>query len=361
MADGLFLDDTYHDRRTLAQLARRKKTSPQVPDWEHAFWAFLSEWLDERTDIAIRTSGSTGTPKTLRIRKDLFLNSAAMTLDFLKVRPGEKALLCLSADYIAGKMMIVRAMCGNLKLSVIAPQVEAILSHDDAVDFSAMVPLQVRTILNRPDGRTRIGRIGKLLIGGAPISPDIEEQLAGLDNQIYATYGMTETVSHIALRRLSGPERSPYYQVFPGVRIAVDENSCLVIRAPALADCPVHTTDIVRMVSQTEFEVIGRYDHVINSGGIKHSPEIIEQKLAGVLSDRFIISSMPDRKLGEKLILIVESTDPKKYDWERLKTVLQGRLLPYECPKRAFFLEKFPAAGNDKLSRREISRKALED
>jgi len=361
MIDGLHLNNVFYDRRSLIQLARQNEADPQSPDWKHAFWTFMSEWLDDRQDVAIRTSGSTGPPKTLRIRKDLFLNSAAMTLDFLKVRPGEKALLCLSANYIAGKMMIVRAMSGGLKLSVISPRVEAILSCNDAIDFSAMVPLQVRTIMSHPDGKTRIERLGKLLIGGAPISQDLEEQLSRLDNQIYATYGMTETVSHIALRRLNGPERSPYYRILPGVSITTDENSCLVIDAPSLADHPIRTTDIVKMVGQTEFEVVGRYDHIINSGGIKHSPEVIEQKLAGVLSDRFIISSMPDRKLGEKLILIVESTDPKKYDWKRLKAVLQEKLSPYECPKRAFFLEKFPAAGNDKLSRREISRKALED
>jgi len=359
MDDGLHLNNTYYDRRALIRLVRQKETDPQAPEWEQALWTFLSAWLNDRPDVAVRTSGSTGTPKTLLIRKDLFLNSAAMTLDFLKVRPGEKALLCLSANYIAGKMMIVRAMSGGLKLSAVPPQVEAILSHGDAVDFSAMVPLQVRTILNRTDGRRRIERIGKLLIGGAPISPDLEKQLAPLGNQIYATYGMTETVSHIALRRLNGPERSPYYRVFPGVSISRDENGCLMIDAPALADHPIRTTDIVRMVSQTEFEIIGRYDHVVNSGGIKYSPEVIEQKLADIISDRFIISSLPDEKLGEKLILIIESADRNKYDWNRLKTVLIERLAPYECPKRIFFLEKFPAAGNDKLSRREITRKAL--
>ena len=359
MNDGLHLDNTYYDRPTLIRLARKKETDPQAPEWEKALWTFLSAWMNDRPDVAVRTSGSTGTPKTLLIRKDLFLNSAAMTLDFLKVHPGEKALLCLSANYIAGKMMIVRAMSGRLKLTAVSPQVEAILSHDDSVDFSAMVPLQARAILNRTDGRSRIERIGKLLLGGAPITPDLEKQLAPLGNQIYATYGMTETVSHIALRRLNGPDRSPYYRVFPGVSISTDGNGCLMIDAPALADHPIRTTDIVRMVGQTEFEIIGRYDNIVNSGGIKYSPEVIEQKLADVISDRFIISSMPDPKLGEKLILIIEAVNRHQYDWNRLKALLQERLSPYECPKRAFFLEKFPTAGNDKLSRREITRKAL--
>ena len=361
MNDGLHLNDTHYDRQTLIRLARQKEADTQAPGWEHAFWTFLSAWLNDQPDVAVRTSGSTGTPKTLRIRKDLFLNSAQMTLDFLQVRSGDSALLCLSANYIAGKMMIVRALSGGLRLAVVSPQVDGILSHEGDIDFSAMVPLQVRTLMNRPDGRSRIERIGKLLIGGAPISPDLEKQLAPLGNQIYATYGMTETVSHIALRRLNGPERSQYYRIFPGVSIATDENGCLIINAPSLADNPIRTTDIVRMVSQTEFEMIGRYDHVINSGGIKHSPEAIEQKLADIISDRFIISSLPDEKLGEKLILIIESTDRNKYDWNRLKTVLKERLAPYECPKMAFFLEKFPTVGNEKLSRLEISRKALED
>jgi O-succinylbenzoic acid--CoA ligase len=222
-----------------------------------------------------------------------------------------------------------------------------------------MVPLQVQTLLDQPEGRRRLAKIDTLLIGGSPVSPELEARLQGLNNRIYVTYGMTETVSHIALRRLNGLEHSPYYRTLPGVKITIDENDCLIIDAPAIAKKPVHTTDIVRITNDGEFELRGRHDHVINSGGIKFSPEIIERKLAPLIGERFIISSIADRVLGEKLILIVES---KRWDpliIRQLESAIRERLTPYERPKMFFFLEAFPIAGNEKISRKAITETAM--
>jgi O-succinylbenzoic acid--CoA ligase len=359
MIEGLHLNGTWVSKEALIDLASAKKVDIGPPEWERAFWTFLSDWFGDKDYLSVQTSGSTGIPKTLEIPKRFFTNSARMTLDFLRIMPGDRALLCLSANYIAGKMMIVRALTGGLKLTVVSPQVSAILTHDEEIDLSAMVPTQVQTILDRPDGRDKISKVGKLLIGGGPVSRGLEDRLSALDNQIFATYGMTETVSHIALRRLNGPDHSSYYKALAGVKIRTDENDCLLIDAPTLADNTIHTTDLVRTINDDEFEVIGRFDHVINSGGIKHYPEVIEEKLVPFIANRFIISAIPDRRLGEKLILIIEAKDRLRYDEKKLEKTLKENLLPYEVPKKVFFLEAFPVVGNDKLSRKTITWNAM--
>lgn len=359
MVDGLHLNGTWLDLPSLMEQALVKKSDQHTPEWEIAFWHFLEDWFNDTHVISVQSSGSTGPPKTLFIPKISFRNSASMTLDFLRIRPGDRALLCLSPQYIAGKMMIVRALIGGLNLTTIAPHVSAILDDDEAYDFSAMVPTQVQSLLQTPEGRKRIHHTSTLLIGGSPLSHDLENQLQDFDNRIYATYGMTETVSHIALRRLNGPERSRYYQTLPGIKVRTDENGCLVIDAPALSESPIHTRDMVRLAGDNQLEVIGRLDHVINSGGIKYSPEAIEEKLSTVIADRFIISSQPDSRLGERLILIIETENPLQYREERFEQRLKERLTSYEVPKMLLFLKKFPVVGHDKLARQTITLEAL--
>jgi len=359
MVDGLHLNGTWLDRQVLIAQAREKIPDPNASEWESAFWRFLADWFNDEDVMTVQSSGSTGPPKTMSIPKTSFRNSASMTLEFLRIMPGDRALLCLSPQYIAGKMVIVRALIGGLNLTVIAPQVSAILDHNEASDFSAMVPTQVQSLLQTPEGRKSIRRIGTLLIGGSPLAPDLEDQLQNFDNQIYATYGMTETVSHIALRRLNGTERSRYYQTLPGVKIHTDKNDCLIIDAPALSATTIHTRDLVRLAGHDRLEVIGRLDHVINSGGIKYSPEAIEQKLTPIISDRFIVSSLPDPRLGEKLILIIEAKNPRQYLEKQFEARSKALLTPYELPKMILFLKNFPVVGQDKLSRKTITREAL--
>ncbi|MBN1549019.1 MAG: AMP-binding protein [Syntrophaceae bacterium] len=359
MSDGLHLNGIFHDRHSLIKMALARQTDADSASWEKSFWRFISDWFSEATHTTVQTSGSTGAPKILKIKKEYFINSARMTLDHLGIIPGMSALLCLPPEYIAGKMMVVRAAVGELELRVIPPQVDRIMEAGLETDFCAMVPLQVEAILNRLEGSKQLEQIRCLLIGGAPISVALEKRISGLGNRIYATYGMTETVSHIALRRISGPERAPSYRILPGVKVATDENDCLIINAPGLAKGLVRTTDIVRMVGNAEFEILGRRDNIINSGGIKFSPEIIEKKLAPLIADRFIVSSQPDTSLGEKMILIIEASGCDRYNLDVLRQGLQQILHPYECPKGVFFLDAFPSVGNDKISRKKITRRAL--
>ena len=358
MYDGLHLNGTFYDLHTLRRITEAKQTEKHLADWERAFWGFLSAWLNDMPYVSVKTSGSTGSPKFIDIKKAFFIKSAQMTLETLGIKCGQSALLCLSPEYIAGKMMIVRALVGGLKLRVVSPQVERILQAGLETDFSAMVPLQINAILNLPDGPAQLSRIRCLLIGGAPITLDLEHRLANLDSEIYATYGMTETVSHIALRKLSGQNRSLRYKALPGVKISTDDHDCLVVHAPHLAESAVHTRDIVKLFTDDQFEVLGRFDHVINSGGIKYQPEMIEKKIEALIVDRFIISSLPDPRLGEKLILIIETEAPPQHDDKVLMKALKAILPTYEVPRMIQYIPKFPTVGNGKIARTLITREA---
>jgi O-succinylbenzoic acid--CoA ligase len=356
--EGLHLNGKYYDEKTLPALAR-EKGEQSLPDFEKDFWSFISDWFNQDSCLILQTSGSTGIPKKLSIRKEFLRNSAVMTCQFLGIRHGDTALLCLSPSYIAGKMMIVRALTQQLKLWTTPPQIHEILAFTGKANFSAMVPLQIQSILGEAKGEEFLNGIDKLLIGGAPITSALEEKLRALNNEVYATYGMTETVSHIALRRINGKERASSYRVMPGVHISVDGENRLIIHAPHLSEEPVHTNDLAEMTGMNEFKIIGRYDHVINSGGIKFSPEKIEEKISSLITERFMVSSLPDARLGEQLILVVETGGQKKYTPQALASLLRATLPPYECPKKIFFLETFPLLSHGKISRPLIREKVL--
>lgn len=357
--EGLHLNGKFYDGKNLLGLAQEKNGEQDLTDFERAFWSFITDWFSKGSHLTLQTSGSTGPPKNLPVRKEFLVNSALMTCRFLGIAPGDTALLCLAPSYIAGKMMIVRALTNHLKLWMISPQIHEIMTFSQKANFSAMVPLQIQSILNETKGRNLLNRIDKLLIGGASITPDLEEKLLSFNNEIYATYGMTETVSHIALRRINGAERSSYYRTLPGVHISIDGENRLIIHAPHLCEGTVRTNDLVEMISENEFKITGRYDYVINSGGIKFSPEKIEEKLFSLLPGRFMVSSLPNARLGEELILVVE-TGGKKYTTRELESAMKTILHPYERPKRIFFLETFPLLPYGKVSRKLIREKVME-
>lgn len=359
MTEIMDISTLWHDKAALTAYCRDRLQDQYDAGWDKSLLAFIVEWYNENDFVVVHTSGSTGEPAPISISKKRMVNSARMTLGFFGLKAGDKALLCLPADYIAGKMMLVRSLVGNLNLTAVAPRGNPLENQVDGFDLAAMVPLQIHTILNSAQGEKKIESIRKLIIGGAAISAALEERLKNLNNDIYSTYGMTETVSHIALRRLNGAERSPYYTILPGVRIDKDENDCLVIDAPDLADGPVRTRDIVRIINRNEFEVSGRFDNVINSGGIKYHPEIIERKIEEFITDRFIIASVPDSRLGEKIVLIIETSDPRKYTLPDFKISVNKKLPALERPKDLVFLEHFPETGNAKFQRKKITALAI--
>jgi O-succinylbenzoic acid--CoA ligase len=326
------------------------RDTPSAAEWENDLSLFLKEWANEKDYVIGQTSGSTGTPKTIRLSKKAMIASAIRTNQFFQLKKGDNVLLCLSANYIAGKMMIVRAIVGGLNL-VAAPPSSA-PGWEGTVAFAAMVPLQVQTLLATEEGKKRLASIDKLLIGGSPASESLERELCDLPVNAYLSYGMTETVSHIALCRMEkNSAKEKIYHALPDIAFSSDERNCLIIRAPYLQPEPFVTNDVVTLHSETSFSWLGRWDNVINSGGIKFFPEKIERKIAGLLAARFYVTSLPDTLLGQRIVLKIESqpwSDAEKKSFLRQAALL---LSTYEIPKQILFVNKFEETGTGKIKR----------
>lgn len=284
-------------------VANEKLAQPGLPDWEEAFWSFVAEWYSPAASVVVHTSGSTGKPKALRVGKEMMRASAQKTLRFFNLQPHDVALLCLSAHYIAGKMMIVRAILGQLSLYVVEPSALPLQGMEGGVAFAAMVPMQVFEQLKISGS---LNSVQKLLIGGGAVSASLAEGLQACTCEAYESYGMTETVSHVALRRINGAARQDAFVPMPQVNIGVDGRGCVVIDAPGLLAEPLTTNDRAELLPNGGFRLWGRMDNVINSGGIKIQPEVVEQQIASCFDVPFAISSVPDAKLGEKLVLVAE-------------------------------------------------------
>ena len=331
-------------------LIANKLSSHNLPDWEVELFNFLMEWFSNSRTILAQTSGSTGEPTTIQLPKQVMVKSAERTIEYFGLKNGNRILLSLPCRYIAGKMMVVRAIVGKMDLITVDPSSEFEGLLNDTFAFGAMVPNQVFKLLEHPSGMEKLEHIHNLLIGGSAIPATMESQISQLKSRVVSTYGMTETASHIAIRELSGDKRSDGYHCLPGIRVTLSENDCLQIHVPERHE-PLQTNDIAEVLTPTSFRILGRADDVIISGGIKYWPETIEKKLEPLMSTRFIISAMPDEKLGEKLVLVIEDT-PTDVEWIQQKAA--ELLSSFERPKMVCFLEKFPQTPNGKLRRNEI-------
>ena len=284
---------------------------------------FLSEWNNDSDRVLVHTSGSTGKPKPMMVEKKRMLNSARITCDFLGLKPGDSALLCMSLDYIAGKMVVVRSIERHLHLISVSPSGHPLKDVNEEITFAAMVPMQVYNTLQVPEERERLSRIRHLIIGGGAIDAALEQELQSLpgDIAIWSTYGMTETLSHIALRRINGDEASEWYQPFDSVHISQTEEGCLVIDAPQVCAETLVTNDIVEIepyiynkVEKLRFRIKGRKDNVICSGGIKIQIEEVETLLKPHLEKPFMLAKKKDEKFGEIAVLLSEDEDIKKVE-----------------------------------------------
>ncbi|MEW7280233.1 AMP-binding protein [Aquimarina sp. 2201CG1-2-11] len=313
---------------------------------------FLLNWLNDKDYIVVQTSGSTGKPKKIRVLKQHMINSARASGSFFKVEASTTALLCLSATYIAGKMMLVRAMVLGWKLDLAPPVTNPLDNIYKQYDFCAMVPLQLDNSLNR------LHLIRKLIVGGGTISENLKNLVQGIKTKVYETYGMTETVSHIAARRINPKKKEKretrYFKALPNISINLDDRDCLIIKAPLLNNDIITTNDVVELKTYKKFIWKGRYDNVVNSGGIKLFPEEIEAKLQPLIGHRFFISSLPDDALGNKLILLVEQVYDKITHLSLQESISNLKTLgKYEVPKEIFFLPQFIVTENGKLQRQK--------
>ena len=320
---------------------------------------FLYEWHGDGQYISVHTSGSTGQPKSMLVEKSRMLASARITCDFFGLKPDDSALLCMSLDYIAGKMMVVRSIERRLKLISVTPSNHPLACIDYPIDFAAMVPSQVFGSLQVPAEREKLRQIRQLIIGGGAIPQDVESQLRSFPNAVWSTYGMTETLSHIALRRISGKGASQWYSPFCGVDLSLFNGQGnigqLVINAPQVCQEKLITNDIVEIRQDNtdkQFRIIGRTDNVICSGGIKLHIEEIEEQLRTHLSMPFCISKRTDEKFGEVAVLLIEHQSSAASECkEPILDICRKTLPAYSVPKEIISVGQIPLTGSGKIDR----------
>lgn len=315
---------------------------------------FLEEWFNANSFVKVTTSGSTGIPKLIQLQKNQMIESAKVTGNYFNLPEKTTALLCMSPNYIAGKMMLVRALTLGWHLDVVEPSSNPLKNCIKTYDFSAMVPLQLNNSI------TNIHKIKKLIVGGGAVSNELHSKIQRIKTEIFATYGMTETITHIAVKRLNqfknltGSESMiSNYEVLPDIAISKDKRGCLVINAPKVSKKDIVTNDLIELISPTEFKWLGRLDTIINSGGIKLIPEQIEAKLSEIITQRFFVVGIPDVLLGEKLILVIEGENDLNKDLFFKRARNLRNLLKYEIPKEIHFLKQFIETETQKVNRPE--------
>ena len=296
-------------------------------DFEKATGNFLIDWLNDKDYLLVNTSGSTGTPKTIKLQKQAMVNSALATGDFFGLQPGDKAMNCLPSHYIAGKMMLVRAMILGLEIDCVEPSSHPIFDYDKRYDFCAMIPLQLKHTIKYTHN------IKTIIVGGSKVTQPILQLIKGSESRIFETYGMTETVTHVAVRQLESKvlKGETYFNALPNVTFAQDERQCLIVNATKLVSEPLATNDVVDLISESSFQLLGRIDNVINSGGVKINPQKVENKLSSVINERFFITAEENDDFGQIAILVVESKKSKSYYEELLST---NDFDPYHKPKK---------------------------
>lgn len=338
-------------RPELRALSLEKISTIGTPSWEREIWSFILKWFSNDESIAVTTSGSTGKPKSIELSKEKMIESAKATISFFNLEKGNSALLCLPVKYIAGKMMIVRALVGGMNLEFVEPASSPDLSGFTQIDFAAMTPMQAIKLVQTTNSIRNLQKVKKLILGGSALPAKLEEKLQGLKTEIWQTYGMTETITHIALRKVNGKNHSGWYQTLPGVHVEASVNDRLQISYPKIGIEKMLTNDVAEFNQQGQFKILGRFDSVVNSGGVKLYPEAIEKKIESLFETAFFLTGTPDEILGEHLVLVVEGLEPDSKTYSSLKDKLKTKLSGFEVPKEIIFRTKLKRTGNGKLIR----------
>jgi O-succinylbenzoic acid--CoA ligase len=282
--------------------------------------------------------------------------SARLTAKALNLQSGYNALLALDPDYIAGKMMLVRSLVIGMNTIAMEPCADPLkVIGNERIDFTALVPYQVRTILQSEASIKKIDNIKVLIVGGAALDQQSVDLLQYSKCQVFLTYGMTETISHIALQKINGKQRQEYFETLPGISLAKDERDCLIIDALPLGLQPIRTNDVVALLSKSSFHWFGRWDNVINTGGVKVFPEKIEREIGKVfyqfdLQNRFFVAGVPDLLLGSKVALIIEG-DLNREILDKATQDLRTTLSKYEMPRETKMVLKFIETKTQKINR----------
>ncbi len=356
MRKGITINGTRISPGQLEEHCRQKLANPSLPSWEKDVYAFCLQWLHPSNHIEVNTSGSTGTPKTIHLQKSWMEYSARQTCRFFNLGTSNTALLCLPAAYIAGKMMIVRAMVAGFNLVLREPSGTPFTDPQEQLDFAAVTPMQLHQNL---DFLRNHAVVRTLIVGGGEINPTLEDKVQNLPVAIYSTYGMTETSSHIALRQVNGPGRQDYFVVLGQTQISIDSRKCLVIGNPRLFQGKLITNDLVELLTPKRFRWLGRYDNIINTGGIKVIPEVVEQRLSHLIPGQMAVTSAPDEKLGERILWVIEGNELTQTRKKQLLDVARGVLPAYSLPRTVISISEIPRTPNGKTDRRRLKQYAL--
>ena len=314
--------------------------------------AFLQEWQNDEPTVWVHTSGSTGTPKPLQVEKERMRASARLTCSFLGLKEGDSALLCMPLQYIAGKMVVVRSLVAGLKLLPVAPCGHPLKDLTEIPTFAAMIPMQVYNTLQVPEERAKLIEIKHLIIGGGAIDDALGRELKTFPNHVWSTYGMTETLSHIALRKLNRAEASDWYTPFENVRIRLSEEGTLIIHAPNVCAEELTTNDIAEINDEGKFRILGRKDNTINSGGVKIQIEQVEATLKEYLDVPFQITARKDAKFGEIVVLLYN----KVKEEADIRRICEEKLPAYWVPKIYLPVKELPLTGTGKPDRATARR-----
>ncbi len=334
----------------------------EVPHYQ-SVWQFCQDWLNGQEVFELQTSGSTGPPKLISARREQMIESAASTGRFLGYKQGDRSLLCLNAAFVGGIMVLVRGLEFGLEVAVQLPSADAVsgLPDNHTFDHVSLSPIQLRYALE--NGANQLSQFKTVLVGGADIEPALLKDVSQVQGpRIYQTFGMTETLSHFALRHLNAPQQEDWYTLLPGVRIDLSAESELVVDWPGVTEVSTHTHDLVEMVSPTQFIWKGRTDFTINSGGIKIQPETVESIVKEVLAEmtgqsrELVLIALPDARLGQKAVLLLEGAELTLSQQDVLLERLKAALPPYHSPKAIFFLKEFARTPTGKPSRRAIAK-----
>ncbi|ADB37795.1 AMP-binding protein [Spirosoma linguale] len=342
----------------------------QTPYEEEAL-AFCRAWLGGQQQFTLYTSGSTGTPKPIELTRAQMQASAQLTGQTLGLQTGDAALVCLNIRYVAGIMMLVRGLELGLPMTIIDPSANPLLDFTPGTDtfaFTALVPLQVQTILDgSPDKLPLLDGMKAILVGGAATSSALEKAIGLIKAPVYATYGMTETVSHIALRRLNGSLASEFFTALQGVQLGTDARGCLHITSVATNFDLIQTNDVVELLpdtgtGNTQFRLLGRADRIINSGGVKVQPEQVEQLIYSVLANRppnndtlpprLFVAGLPDERLGQRVVVICEQVAIDMQRWATAQALIREKLGAYAVPKEIIPVARFLETPTGKIDQK---------
>ncbi|MDG5799876.1 AMP-binding protein [Marinilabiliaceae bacterium ANBcel2] len=331
-----------------------KVDNREHPDSLKDIIQFLSEWFSTKDYMMVTTSGSTGKPKNIKVKKSEMVESAIRTINFFELKPGMKVLNCLPVSFIAGKMMVIRAIVGSLNLICVEPAANPLNKLNRKVEFAAFTPMQMINILK---SKKKHNLLTKVIIGGGKTDSDLNSKLQDVPFDAWESYGMTETLTHVALRKINGNTARNSFLPLSGIKTELNSNGCLIIHYGEKFNKTVITNDIAELYSDGSFIIKGRVDNIINSGGIKISPEDLEEKIKRTTQNNVIITFEEDKVLGQKIVALT-NTKPEK---PRLFfDKISGALSKYEKPYKLYYIKKVPLTQSGKLKRKEIRCKELE-